>query len=532
MPTITGRGHGGDRGADLPRRSNSLEGRYGRMFRSLPAADFSSAALHALAGAMTADAEASPTPETEVDDEENQGISAGYTYFGQFIDHDLTFDPNSSLQKQNDPDALTDFRTPRFDLDNLYGRGPDDQPYLYEDDGRHLQLGRALTGNPHDPNTRDLPRHVSESQPGRARALIGDPRNDENTIVSQLQATMIRFHNAIADKNPTASFAEVQRLVRWHYQWVVLHDFLVTIVGQDMVHTVLPHLKNNTSILVDRPQLLFYHYHKQPFMPIEFSAAAYRFGHSMVRPIYRLNTALGRNPVPSDDPVNGRQFIFDPTDDNLSLNGFRAFPSVWAIDWSLFFDINPNSPQVGVDRLQRAYKIDTSLVNPLGKLPQSTVTGILSLPERNLLRGLRMGLPSGQDIARAMGITPLADEQLHIGKATEADTSSNPSITRLPDFGSTFKGKAPLWFYILAEAQQQFKTNDTPIRLGPVGGRLVTEVFVGLMLGDSSSFLSQAPDWAPNSQRAYGIRDLIITATSLPDPGVLVGSSAASNGHH
>src|SRR5450631_488785 len=236
--------HGGVRGGDLVAGSPLFQGRFGRMFRTLPAAEFEKSDLDALADKMTAATEDAPTPETEVDDEENQGIAAGYTYLGQFIDHDLTFDPNSSLQKQNDPDALTDFRTPRFDLDNLYGRGPDDQPYLYEDDGRHLQLGRALTGNPHDPNTRDLPRHVSESQPGRARALIGDPRNDENTIVSQLQATMIRFHNATADKNPTASFAEVQRLVRWHYQWVVLHDFLVTIVGQDMVHTVLPHLNN------------------------------------------------------------------------------------------------------------------------------------------------------------------------------------------------------------------------------------------------------------------------------------------------
>lgn len=92
-----------------------------------------------------------------MDDEENQGINAGYTYLGQFIDHDLTFDPASSLQKQDDPDALVDFRTPRFDLDNIYGRGPDDQPYLYEEDGRLLQLGRPLTGNSQDRDTRDVP---------------------------------------------------------------------------------------------------------------------------------------------------------------------------------------------------------------------------------------------------------------------------------------------------------------------------------------------------------------------------------------
>ena len=530
MPATTGRSHGGVRGADSPRRSFLLEGRFGRMFRTLPPAGFSDAALHALALAMTAQDEPTPTPETEVDDEENQGIAAGYTYLGQFIDHDLTFDPNSSLQKQNDPDALTDFRTPRFDLDNIYGRGPDDQPYLYEDDGRHLALGRPLTGNPADPETRDLPRHVSESNPGRSRALIGDPRNDENTIVSQLQATMLRFHNAMADLNSDASFAEVQRLVRWHYQWVVLHDFLMTVVGEDTVNAVLPHLAKGTSILADPPRLLFYHWHRQPYMPVEFSAAAYRFGHSMIRPIYRLNTTLGQKPAPANDAVNGRQFIFHPTDDFQSLNGFRSFPSSWAIDWSLFFEFDAVAPKVGVDRLQRAYKIDTSLVNPLGKLPQSAVTGILSLPERNLLRGRSMGLPSGQDVAYAMGIAPLTDDELKVGKATEATAATNQSITALKDVGGEFKGKVPLWFYVLSEAQQQFKKDDTPIRLGPVGGRIVAEVFVGLMLGDSQSFLSQNPGWNPNPSGSYTMSDLIRTAISATQARTLVGAS--SNGAH
>src|SRR5213079_2810653 len=114
-------------------------------------------------------------------DDEESGIPALYTYLGQFIDHDITFDPASSLQKQNDPDALTDFRTPAFDLDNVYGRGPSDQPYLY-DDGPTFLLGDKIGGGG-DPNARDLPRNNATP----ARALIGDPRNDENTIISQLQ---------------------------------------------------------------------------------------------------------------------------------------------------------------------------------------------------------------------------------------------------------------------------------------------------------------------------------------------------------
>jgi hypothetical protein len=519
MPGLAiGHSHGGVRGAGQMTRSPLFEGRFGRMFRRLSPAIFSEAALHELATVMIAEAEAEPTPETEVDDEENQGIAAGFTYLGQFIDHDLTFDPASSLMKQNDPDALVDFRNPQFDLDNIYGRGPDDQPYLYEADGRHFQLGRRLTGNPADPNTRDVPRHTSDTggPTARARALIGDPRNDENVIISQLQAVMLRFHNKLADEHPDESFTIVQQLVRWHYQWVVLHDFLATIVGLEMVQSILPHLKSGKSILEDRPKLLFYQWRHNPFIPIEFSAAAYRFGHSMVRPIYRLNTTLGVDPPPPNDPVNGRQFIFHPDDDAQSLNGFRAFPSIWAIEWNLFFDFGDRLPNVGVKRLQRAYKIDTSLVNPLGLLPTSFgfPENRRSLAERNLLRGLSLGLPSGQDVARAMGLPVISDEHLKVGKATEEDQPSNPRLVDLKDVGKEFAGKAPLWFYVLAEAQQQFKKNDTPIRLGPLGGRIVAETFIGLLLADRHSFLSQAPDWAPNNSRSFTMADLIKKATS------------------
>src|SRR5262245_25521512 len=173
--------HGELRGLESSGRSDQLEGRFGRMFRTLPPAHFDAGMLHDLAAAMTAEFEATPTPETEVDDEENTGISAGYTYLGQFLDHDITFDPVSSLQKQNDPDALEDFRTPRFDLDCVYGRGPDDQPYMYtSDDTQRFLLGKALTGaGPSNAEARDLPRSTALQLDGsvdpkeRRRAIIG-----------------------------------------------------------------------------------------------------------------------------------------------------------------------------------------------------------------------------------------------------------------------------------------------------------------------------------------------------------------------
>jgi hypothetical protein len=487
------------RGADFFPKSTLFEGRFGRMFRTLPAAQFEEADLKKLAAAMVSEAEEDETSENETDPEENQGIDAGYTYLGQFLDHDLTFDPASSLQKQNDPDALVDFRTPRFDLDSVYGRGPDDQPYIYEDNGVRLLLGRKVTGNAQDPQTRDVPRNTNPG--GRSRALIGDPRNDENVIVSQLQATFLRFHNRVAKvlptlpgnaallSNPKKLFEETQRQVRFHYQWLIVNDFLPTIAGQAVVDNILPHLKKGTSILVDKPDLSLFRWEKEPYMPIEFSAAAYRFGHSMVRPEYRLNTTLP-----------DRFAIFGPNELS-SLTGFREFPSTWAIDWTLYFKIRPSAPPNGPGRVQKSYKIDTSLVNPLGNLPAVIGANVPSLAERNLIRGWRMGLPSGQDVARFMHLNVIPDNKLKVGKATKDDSPTNPLLTSI---SPKFAGNAPLWYYVLAEAQQAFDGNDsTPIRLGPVGGRIVASVFIGLLVGDHFSFLYQ-PGWRPIQSFTFG----------------------------
>src|SRR6184192_2769734 len=212
--------HGSElRGLSAVSRSPPFEGRFGRMFRNLPPLLPDDKDLEALARQMV---EPEPTGEEDTGGD-NPDIPAGFTYFGQFVDHDLTFDPTSQLERDNDPDALVDFRTPAFDLDSVYGRGPDDQPYLYDGNDGFL-LGTALTGG--DPGAQDLPRNGATP----ARALIGDSRNDENSIVSQLHGLFLRFHNRTLKDNPGRPFAEIQKLVRFHYQYVVLNDFLARIV--------------------------------------------------------------------------------------------------------------------------------------------------------------------------------------------------------------------------------------------------------------------------------------------------------------
>jgi len=495
-----------------------FQGRFGRMFRSIPAAQYgkteeeSRANLMKLGTAMTS----SFDPPKDGNDAEESGIPALYTYFGQFVDHDITFDPMTTLIQHSDPNALTDFRTPAFDLDNVYGRGPADQPYLY-DNGSKFLLGDPLANR-----APDLPRNKANP----SRALIGDPRNDENSIVSQLQCLVLRFHNRFVDDHKTLDFPSIQRQVRFHYQWVVVHDFLPRIVNA----AVLDALK--TSGKYDPEKLKFFHWKNEPFMPVEFSVAAYRLGHSMIRPGYRLNdddkTLLPIFPIP---PNTIKEIPAGLPD---GLTGFQQMAENRGIDWGRFVDIDIRS--YGTDspkdpttkkRLQFAYRIDTSVVTPLSVLPPSVAPDRPpSLPQRNLIRSFELGLPNGQDVARAMRVKELADDQIMIGKAVDKpdNTGDNPdvrgSIATIPDL-KVFKGNCPLWTYILAEAfhnqrsdvipvTEKNKTITTP-QLGPVGGRIVAEVFLGLMFGDNDSYLHQHAEWSPalGSGGEFRLKDLV-----------------------
>ena len=336
--------HGtGVRGLNLSRSSIFFGGAFGRIFRSLPAADFgptdddSQNNLGALAVAMLGPAD----PPKDGPDAEESGIPALYTYLGQFIDHDITFDPSSSLQKQNDPDGLVDYRTPKFDLDNVYGRGPDDQPYMYDfskgGDSAKFLLGKNLTGAPAiQPPAQDLARNGAKP----ARAIIGDPRNDENTLVSQLQTLFLRFHNRLIDEG--LNFKDAQRTLRFHYQWMLINDFLPTLINKKTVQDVLPHLASGKSISEDPPQLKFYAARNEAFMPLEFSVAAYRFGHSMVRPGYRLNDD-DHTLLPIFPPLDKPEKPFS------SLRGFTAPFDAWALDWARFIDISPRPNGVMLD---------------------------------------------------------------------------------------------------------------------------------------------------------------------------------------
>jgi|HubBroStandDraft_6_1064221.scaffolds.fasta_scaffold21558_2 hypothetical protein len=492
------------RGLMSTKRSPLFQGRFGRLFRSLPPATFGSTDDENVKNLTTLGLKMSAgfDPPKDGKDDEESGIPALYTYLGQFIDHDLTFDPASSLQMRDDPDALTDFRTPAFDLDNIYGRGPDDQPYMYDGSDAFL-LGSPITGG--DPKATDLPRNSAKP----ARALIGDPRNDENSIVSQLQGLFHRFHNRTLADNTGQPFERIQKLVRFHYQYVVLNDFLPRIVHSSVINDL------KTDGMYDQKKLKFFHWKNGPYMPVEFSVACYRLGHSMIRPGYRLNDSVLLPIFPVSAPPA------PPPGLPEGLTGFRAMIPDWGIDWGRFIDIDTRTYD-GTDaenkkRLQFAYRIDTSVVNPLSNLPAPVAVNPSSLPQRNLLRAWRLELPSGQRVAHAMGVPPMDDKDILIGKGVDKpDPGEEPfSISKL---GPAFAQNCPLWTYILAEAMHFQETVKIPVkesvsittpRLGPVGGRIVAEVFLGLIFGDNHSLLNLEPTWQPKDKPNYALKDFV-----------------------
>jgi hypothetical protein len=443
-------GHGGVelRGLGAP-QSPLNEGRFGRMFRNLPALDPGIDAINALVKLMKEAGQAGSGDNTK--------IPSGYTYLGQFIDHDITFDPTSQLQKANDPDALVDFRTPRFDLDSLYGGGPADSPYLYESNSPANRGVKLLVGhNPADSGGErdDLPRNQ------QGRALIGDPRNDENLIVSQLQLLFVRFHAKVVDRvraqqhlEGAELLAEAQRVVRWHYQWIVTHDFLNRIAGKPAADAAFAERR-------------FYTWDNDPFMPVEFSGAAYRYGHSMVRAQYSLNEAIVDIPLFVDE---------DKPDPLAHLGGFRRLPSAWTVEWSFFFKTASRRPQL-------SRKIDARLSGPLFKLPISTDVGRHPLAQLNLRRGRALGLPSGQAIAGAMAVPALTTAELGL------DTIDLPAAGK-----AKLQAATPHWYYLLREAE----VSAGGEHLGPVGGQIVAEVLVGLLQGDPLSYVRQRPTWTP-----------------------------------
>lgn len=457
------------RGSSVPSGVYAPEGRFGRL---LPQLDPRTPTGTDVADQMGAP-EGCMDSGLEDGTRDSPAIAAGFTFLAQFIDHDLDFDPTSSLERQSDPAAISNFRTPAFDLDNIYGSGPSASPHLYDNTSPGTKLLVGAT---------DLARSA------QGTALIGDPRNDENMLVSQLQFAFLKCHNAIVDGLVAGTFNDVfgapaktntttedlensvflaaQQLFRWHYQWMIVHEFLPLICGSDIVQDVLRH----------GPRFFRPARQHEPFIPVEFAVAAYRFGHPTIRSRYVINDSVTLNLFPTNPGA--------PTTPRTDLRGGPVDPA-FAVDFSKFFDRNPASPA------QRAKRIEPQLNTLLLDLPNSVLPAFVAVPQRslatrNLLRSESLMLPSGQDAARVLGAANVLGPTELRAIANELGGKAIPlSDDQLRD--------VYLWYYLLAESFSQYGGN----RLGDTGARIVAETFIGVLNGDALSYRSMYPKWTP-----------------------------------
>lgn len=482
--------------ARFPRQQRHADNMFTRMFPELPAFAPQSDRVRnaaALLGARDGPLDARDNltdpiqsitnqPVFSPNNRDNSAMTAGVTFFGQFLDHDITFDRRSGLTNNADPSRTRNFRTAAFDLDSLYGEGPERSAELYDTrSGDYRMRVDPIPGSQAVSRKGALRFDVPRDAGGEA--LIGDSRNDEHVILSQFHVAMLRFHNAVVDHvraqprwqgAPARQvFEEARRIVTWHYQWCIVHEFLPLTIGQRRVDQLLRERPGQYRADARRDA------GGNPLLPIEFSVAAYRFGHSQIRPSYRLNFG----------PENGAPFFAFIFDDSLDpnaadpgdLRGGRRAPRRF-VDWQTFFDFGDGNARP--NKL-----IDAKLSSPLMLLPGSLAPspglptdGVQSLASRNLMRHVNFGLPSGQAIAARLRVQALTPVQL----------------AELQPFGMA--ESTPLWVYILKEAE----VLEGGVRLGPVGGRIVGEVFFELLRADRDSYLAENPRWKPHLPSAGG----------------------------
>ena len=426
--------------------ASAYGGRYRLLFEDLPALEVDEQALHALGGP-------GGLCDLGVDfgGDADSEMSAVWPFFGQFIAHDITAD-RSPLGHRADPAQVRNFRVPKANLEGVYGAGPVGSPYLYsKDDPAKLLLS---------PSGSDVPRNHE------GIALIGDPRNDVHLFTSQMAVAFIKLHNRLVDRLRRDGLAEedtfeaARRAASWHYQHVILREFLPGLIGAQLT----------AELLADGPKL--YRADGDPYIPFEFADAAYRYGHAQIRDRYQVNEHFGPCPVFPD------------------LMGFGEVPPEHTVDWALQIDVEGHAPA------QRAKRIDSRLPAALIALPtqisgSAPGTDYASLATRDLQRGQAVGLASGEAIAHRLGVPALSAEQVGLAEGG-------------------WTGETPLWIYILKEAEVMHDGNQ----LGPVGGRIVGEVLVGIIDADPESFRSIDPSWTPTlpARRAgaFGLADILV----------------------
>jgi hypothetical protein len=440
------------------------------------------------------------------------GIPAGFTYLGQFIDHDLSFDRTEVMLGANvSPAQLLQARSPSLDLDSLYGAGPGDpeSAKFYENDKLHLKIGKTVPADGFPAmDGFDLPRGAGNTAAKKRRAIVPDKRNDENLAVAQTHLAFIRFHNRVVDTLPNSvppseRFAKAREIVTKHYQWMIRTDYLPRICAASVVNNVFNNGRKAFEPNADPTDV--------PTMPIEFSVAAFRLGHAMIRQAYNWNKVF-------DNGGGTLEFLFTFSSTGGNLGGSPRLPSNWIADFRRLYDFKEaNKPNLAVPagKFNRAMRIDTTLVDPLKNLPTGSFGGpnvpfndpARNLAFRNLTRARMVRLATGQQMVtflkgKGVNVTKLTNAQIRDGK-NGADLSSLTQPQRADLIKNT-----PLWFYILREAE----LNNG--KLKGVGARIVAETFHRAMEGSQHSIVRDTafkPSLGPNNT-TFRMVDLLLFA--------------------
>ena len=429
-------------------------------------------------------------------------IPAGFTYLGQFVDHDLTFDKTNVMLGENvSPADLLQARSPSLDLDSLYGAGPADpkSAKFYRPDGLHLRMGRTVPADGiAGKEGFDLPRGAGATAAAKRRAIIPDPRNDENLAVAQTHLAFIRFHNRVIDtlgSVPVSKrFAKARAIVTKHYQWMIRHDFLPRIVPKSVLNDVFNNGRKAFEVGATPAAI--------PTMPIEFSVAAYRLGHSMVRAAYNWNKIF-------DDGFATLDFLFTFSGLSGDLGGHERLPSNWIADFRRLYDFTEAGRAdlaVPEAKFNRAMRIDTRLSKPLRTLPGFSGAED-NLAFRNLTRAKMVTLATGQQMAtflkgKGVTLTKLTAAQIRQGQGG-ADLGGLTQAHR-----SAMVQNTPLWFYVLREAELNGG------KLKGVGARIVAETFHRAMEGTKFSIVRD-PTWRPKlgpDNTTFRMVDLLLFA--------------------
>ena len=497
-----------------------------------------SAALDRLARTMI--------PPRERTQTRRSGIPHVYTFFGQFIDHDILavadVEPGisvidggglSPLDRRDTIDGLRNLRSGRLRLDALYGGGtcqgpfagrmaetlrfPWDRAKLWagtvQDTGSGrlplprdpadrardlLRLGRIVEGDGapfEEEEFHALPQPLrglfvdDDGKLIRQRAIIGDLRNDDNLPLAQFHLAMLRLHNRVVDaagrhggpvRDRDALFHWARREVTLLYQWMILNLYLPMVCDPAVVSAMLwDEAPLYRSIL---PAEATPNTGTLP-VPLEFSAAAFRFGHSMLRGHHDWNRYYGQG---AQDETS--LALHATLEQLFALTGgseppmrmpdgqsTRTLPAHWPVEWARFLRVDAAPP------VNTAPPINAHLIPVLAEMVnerENCHPVLRHLAMRNLRRGHRMNIASAQECAAGV----MAETGMAIHMLNHAELLHGASGEAILQGG--FLKRTPLWFYILKEAELRGRAG----RLGPLGSRLVAETLCGLVMQDASSY--------------------------------------------